>query len=118
MIEYAQKNPGKFRCGTLGIGSINHFQLEIIKSITGVDITMVPFKGASPAVTALLGGHIEAAFVAVVLSQPHYKSGKLRGILLDQKVPDLPDIPPSPTGLSTGSPFFLVWLLCTSRYPR
>ncbi|HUL22030.1 MAG TPA: tripartite tricarboxylate transporter substrate binding protein [Thermodesulfobacteriota bacterium] len=93
IIEYAQKNPGKFRCGTLGVGSINHFQLEIIKSLTNTDITMVPFKGASPAVTALLGGHIEAAFVAVVLSEPHYQSGKLRGILLDFKVAALPDIP-------------------------
>jgi len=96
VIEYARKNPGKFRCGTLGVGSINHFQLEIIKSLTGVDITMVPFKGASPAVTALLGGHIESAFVAVTISTPHYKSGKLRGILLDQKVADLPDIPTLP----------------------
>jgi len=96
MIAYAQKNPGKFRCGTLGVGSINHFQLEIIKSITNTDITMVPFKGASPAITALLGGHIEAAFVAVVLSEPHYQSGKLRGILLDQKVAALPDIPTLP----------------------
>jgi len=96
MIAYAQKNPGKFRCGTLGVGSINHFQLEIIKTITNTDITMVPFKGASPAMTALLGGHIEAAFVAVVLSEPHYQSGKLRGILLDQKVAALPDIPTLP----------------------
>lgn len=93
MIEYAQKNPGRFRCGTLGVGSINHFQLEIIKSLTNTDINMVPFKGASPAITALLGGHIEAAFVAVVLSEPHYQSGKLRGILLDHKVAALPDIP-------------------------
>jgi tripartite-type tricarboxylate transporter receptor subunit TctC len=95
-IEYAQKNPGKVRCGTLGVGSINHFQLEVIKSLTGADITMVPFKGASPALTALLGGHIETAFVAVIISQPHYKSGKLRGILLDQKVTDLSDIPTLP----------------------
>ncbi len=93
VIEYARKNPGKFRFGTLGVGSINHLQLEIIKSLTGVDITMVPFKGASPAITALLGGHIESAFVAVTISIPHYKSGKLRGILLDQKVAELPDIP-------------------------
>src|SRR4030042_2313150 len=93
IVEYARKNPGKFRCGTLGVGSINHFQLEIIKSITNTDINMVPFKGASPVVTAVLGGHIEAAFVAVVLSQPHYESGKLRGILLDHKVAALPDIP-------------------------
>jgi len=93
VIEYSRKNPGKFRCGSLGIGAITHFQLEMIKSVTGTDITFIPFKGASPAVTALLGGHIESTLVAVVLSQPHIKSGKLRGVLLDQKVADLPDIP-------------------------
>ena len=92
-IEYSRKNPGKFRCGSLGIGAITHFQLEMIKSVTGTDITFIPFKGASPAVTALLGGHIESTLVGVVFSQPHFKSGKLRGVLLDEKVADLPDIP-------------------------
>lgn len=93
VIDYALKNPGKFRCGTMGVGSIGHFRLEIIKSLTGADTTMIPFKGAMPAVTALLGGHIESAFVAVSLVRPHYESGKLKGILVDQKVADLPNIP-------------------------
>ena len=93
MIDFAQKNPGKFRCGTLGVGSINHFQLEIIKSLTGVDITMVPFKGASPAVTGLLGGHVEGTFIGRPVLEPHMRSGKLKGVLLDRKVADLPDIP-------------------------
>jgi tripartite-type tricarboxylate transporter receptor subunit TctC len=93
VIEYAKKNPGKFRVGTLGVGSINHFRLEIIKSLTGTDIGMIPFKGASPALVALLGGHVEAAFVAYAMVSPHYQAGKLRGILGDQKVAALPDIP-------------------------
>ncbi|HUL30519.1 MAG TPA: tripartite tricarboxylate transporter substrate binding protein [Thermodesulfobacteriota bacterium] len=93
VIDYAKANPGKFRCSTLGVGSINHFQLEIIKSLTNADMTMIPFKGASPAVTGLLGGHVEATFVALAVSEPHQRSGKLRGILFDRKVPDLPDIP-------------------------
>ena len=93
IVDYARANPGKFRCSTLGVGSINHFQLEIIKSLTNADITMIPFKGASPAVTGLLGGHVEATFVALAVSEPHHRSGKLRGVLLDRKVPDLPDIP-------------------------
>jgi tripartite-type tricarboxylate transporter receptor subunit TctC len=42
VIEDAKKNPGKFRCGTLGVGSINHLQLGIIQSLTGAEITMVP----------------------------------------------------------------------------
>ena len=45
MIEYAQKNPGKFRCGTLGVGSINHFHLEIIKSLTGCGYYNGSFQG-------------------------------------------------------------------------
>jgi len=93
VIEYAKKNPGKFRVGTLGVGSINHFRLEMIKSWAGVDIPMIPFKGAVPAVTAVLGGHIEAAFVAISLTDPHYQSGKLRPILVDQKVDRLPNVP-------------------------
>lgn len=93
VIEYAKKNPGKFRIGTLGVGSINHFRLEIIKSLTGTDIAMIPFKGSSPALTALLGGHIEGAFVAFNMVHAHYESGKLRGILADQKVAALPNIP-------------------------
>jgi tripartite-type tricarboxylate transporter receptor subunit TctC len=90
LVEYAKKNPGKFRIGTLGVGSINHFRLEIIKSLTGTDIAMIPFKGSSPALTALLGGHIEGAFVAFNMVHAHHESGKLRGILADQKVAALP----------------------------
>ncbi len=93
VLDYAKKNPGKFRCSTLGVGSINHFQLAIIKSTTGADITMVPFKGASPAVTGLLGGHVESTFVALAVSEPHHKSGKLRGLLVDRKLSDMPDVP-------------------------
>ena len=93
VIEYAKKNPGKFRCSTLGVGSINHLQLGIIMSLTGIEITMVPFKGASPAVTGLLGGHVEGTFIGRPVIEPHMRSGKLRGILLDRKVADLPDIP-------------------------
>ena len=77
----------------MGVGSIKHFQLEMIKAWTGVDITMIPFKAATPAVTAVLGGHMEAGFSALNLAEPHIASGKLRGILLDRKVPGLSTIP-------------------------
>ncbi len=93
VLDFIKKNPGKFRCGTMGVGSINHFRLEIIKSLTGVEISMVPFKGASPALTALLGGHIESCFTSVPATIQHYKSGTLRSILLDQKFAEMPEVP-------------------------
>src|SRR5262245_41553361 len=59
MVEFSKKNPGKIRLGTVGAGSVGHFTLEMINSLTGAGLTMVPFKGASPGVTAILGGHVE-----------------------------------------------------------
>jgi tripartite-type tricarboxylate transporter receptor subunit TctC len=93
VVEYSKKNPGKFRCGTLGVGSINHFRVEMIKNITGADITMIPFKGAMPALTALLGDHVESSFTAVAITFPHFQAGKVRPLLMDQRVPELPESP-------------------------
>jgi tripartite-type tricarboxylate transporter receptor subunit TctC len=59
LIEYSKKNPGKVRVGTFGVGSGGHFMVEIINSITGARMTMVPFKGASPAITAVPGGMLK-----------------------------------------------------------
>ena len=56
MVEFAKKNPGKVHVGTVGAGSVGHFTLEIINTLTGAGLIMVPFKGASPGVAAILGG--------------------------------------------------------------
>ena len=65
-IDYAKKNPGSARVSTPGQGSIDHFNLEIIQSLTGTTFTMIPFKGGAAAVTALLGGHVDAARLPTV----------------------------------------------------
>ncbi len=93
MIEYAKKNPGKIRCGTPGVGTVSDFDMEIIKALTGVSITVVPFKGASPAVTAILGGHVDAVVAAIGPLISHVRSGKTRGVLISDRFPDLPDVP-------------------------
>jgi tripartite-type tricarboxylate transporter receptor subunit TctC len=93
MIEYAKKNPGKIRCGTPGVGTVSDFDMEIIKALTGVNITIVPFKGASPAVTAILGGHVDAVIAAIGPLISHVRSGKTRGIIISDKFPEFPDIP-------------------------
>jgi tripartite-type tricarboxylate transporter receptor subunit TctC len=62
LVDHMTKNPGKVRMSTTGVGGVGHFNLEIIHTETKTEITMVPYKGASPAMTALLGGHV-AGFV-------------------------------------------------------
>jgi tripartite-type tricarboxylate transporter receptor subunit TctC len=93
LIDYAKKNPGKLRVSTIGVGAIDHFNLEIMQSITGAQFTHVPFKGGESVITALLGGHVEVTFDAFGKVNPHVTSGKLRILLISKKMPESPDIP-------------------------
>ena len=56
-------------------------------------MTMVPFKGGAPAITALLGGHVEGAALAVGAVAPHLKSGAMKGMVISSKFPALPEVP-------------------------
>ena len=93
MAEYGKKNPGNVRIGTVGPGSVGHFTVEIVNSLTGAEMTMIPFKGARPAVTAALGGHIEGASAAQGVVAEHLKAGTMRGIVASTKMPEFPQIP-------------------------
>ena len=93
LIDYAKKNPGKIRVGTMGVGSIDHFNLEIVQSITGAQFTHVPFKGGESTTTAVLGGHVEVTFDAFAKNAPHVDSGKLRILLISKKMSGYPQIP-------------------------
>jgi len=93
LLDYAKKNPGKLRVDTIGIGSPAHFDLEIIQSLTGAQFTHIPFKGGESVITALLGGHIEMTFDAINKLVPHVESGKLRVLLLTNKMADFPNVP-------------------------
>jgi tripartite-type tricarboxylate transporter receptor subunit TctC len=93
MIEYGKRSPGNLRIGTVGPGSVGHFTVEIVNSISAADMTMIPFKGAGPAVTAALGGHIEGAAAAQGVVAEHLKAGTMRGIIASSKMPEFPQIP-------------------------
>ncbi len=93
MVDHAKKNPGKLSIGTSGQGSIDHFNVEILKSLTGAHFTMVPFKGPAAAVTALLGGHVDACTGAISLITPHARAGKVRILIITKKMPQFPAIP-------------------------
>jgi tripartite-type tricarboxylate transporter receptor subunit TctC len=93
LVDFSKKNPGKIRVGTAGVGTAGHFALSLINSATGAGMIMVPFKGASPAATALLGGHVEAALVGIGTISGHLQSGQIRGLVVSNKSPVFPDIP-------------------------
>jgi len=93
LLDYMKKNPGKVRGSSSGVGSIGHFGYEVILMETGAGITMVPFKGAMPGFTALLGGHIEVAIPSITIISPHLTAGKARALLTSKKIPEHPNIP-------------------------
>jgi tripartite-type tricarboxylate transporter receptor subunit TctC len=93
LAEFSKKNPGKTRCATPGLGTLADLNLAYFKNHTGANVTMVPFKGASPAITALLGGHVEMATSAISPVIDHLRSGELRGLVISKRFPEFPNIP-------------------------
>jgi tripartite-type tricarboxylate transporter receptor subunit TctC len=93
LLSYMKQNPGKIRGSSTGAGSVGHFGYEVIHTETGAEINMIPYKGASPGLTALLGGHVEVAIPSFALVQPQLQAGKVRILLTSKKIPDYPQIP-------------------------
>lgn len=93
LVDYLQKNPGKIRGSSAGVGSVGYFGFEVIRAETGAGIINVPYKGASPGLTALLGGHVELNIPALGLVSPHLQAGKVRALLTSKKIPSFPRIP-------------------------
>jgi tripartite-type tricarboxylate transporter receptor subunit TctC len=94
-VEYGRRSPGKLSFGSSGTGSPHHLSGELLKSLTGLDMQHVPYKGAGPAVQDLLGGQIPALFTTLSTALPHIRSGKLRalGMVEAKRQPSAPDIP-------------------------
>ena len=78
LVAYLKANPGKINFGSAGNGASNHLSAELFKSVAGVNIVHVPYKGSPPAVTDLLAGQIGMMFETGPLIMPHVKSGRLR----------------------------------------
>jgi tripartite-type tricarboxylate transporter receptor subunit TctC len=94
-IAYAKANPGKIAMGSGGNGSPAHVVGEYFKLMTGTDLTHVPYRGAAPAVTDLIGGQIQVAFTELATSLAHVKSGSLRALAVTTtaRAQALPDVP-------------------------
>jgi tripartite-type tricarboxylate transporter receptor subunit TctC len=106
MIEYGKKAP--LSIGTAGVGSVGHFCVNTIAALTHTDLTMVPYTGATPALTAMRGNHVGAAILALGTMTGHLKSGAVRGILVSSKASDFPEIP-TLAELGYSEPLFGIW---------
>ena len=121
LIALARANPDKLRHGSTGIGSPHHLAGEIFKSMSGVKMVHVPYRGATPALIDVVAGHIEIYFGAMVSTLPHAKAGKVRalGVTTLKRVSAVPEIPTIDEqglkGFETGSWFGMSVPTGTSR---
>jgi tripartite-type tricarboxylate transporter receptor subunit TctC len=95
LIAYAKANPGKVNYGSGGIGSGNQLTAEMFKSMTGIDLVHVPYRGAGPAMVDLMGGQVQVMFNTMGASLQHVRAGKLRALAVATKTRQaaLPDVP-------------------------
>lgn len=95
LIKLAKAAPGKLNYGSAGPGTTPHIGAELLKLEAGIDMTHVPYKGAAPAVTGLLGGEIDVAMVDLLVVLPHVASGALKvlAVASPSRAPQLPDVP-------------------------
>ncbi len=95
LVDYAKRNPGKLNYGSSGNGSPQHLASEMLNFGAGIQTQHVPYKGAIPAITDLLGGRIQFFIGAVNSLLPHIKDGKLRALAGagGQRFAAFPDLP-------------------------
>jgi tripartite-type tricarboxylate transporter receptor subunit TctC len=95
LIALARAQPGKLTYGSAGVGTTSHLAGELFKSMAGVDVTHVPYKGNVPAITDLLAGQTSMVFATMPTVLPHVKAGKLKGIAVlgTNRSPAAPEVP-------------------------
>jgi tripartite-type tricarboxylate transporter receptor subunit TctC len=96
LVKHAKENPGKLSFGSGGVGASHHLYGEMFKSLTGVQMTHVPYRGTAPAITDLIAGHIQVLFSDPPPALPQIASGKVRaiGVTTAKRMGGAPNIPP------------------------
>jgi tripartite-type tricarboxylate transporter receptor subunit TctC len=121
LIAYAKANPGKLSYGSGGVGAPHHLYMELFKSMTGTQMTHVPYKGSLPALDDVVGGHIQLMFCDIPPAAGMVAAGKVRalGVSTKARVASYPDIP---TVAEAGVPGFDVagWfmIVAPAKTPR
>lgn len=95
LVAYAKANPGKLSYASSGVGSTYHLGAEMFRSMTGIEWTHVPYKGAAPAIQDVLAGHVPVMFDNASSAIQNMKAGRVRalGVASLRRYPSLPDLP-------------------------
>lgn len=95
LVQLAKANPGKLNFGSGGLGTSNHLGSELFKSLAGLNIVHVPYKGSNEAMVGMMGGHVDMVVIGVPPTLPHIKAGRVRplAVLAAERLPYLPDVP-------------------------
>jgi tripartite-type tricarboxylate transporter receptor subunit TctC len=95
LIAYAKAHPGELNYGTFGAGSTGHLNMELLRSLAGVELTAVHYKGATPALTDVVAGHIQMMYISVGSAVEPARGGLVRlvGVGADKRMVQLPDVP-------------------------
>src|SRR5205085_6929702 len=93
-ITYAKANPGKISMASFGAGSSSHVAGELFKTMTGVNLVHVPYRGSAPALTDMMSGQVQVMFDVMTSALPHIRSGALPPIAVAgrKRFPGLPDV--------------------------
>jgi tripartite-type tricarboxylate transporter receptor subunit TctC len=96
LITYAKANPGKLSFGSTGTGAVPHLAGELLKTMAGIEMVHVPYKGGPPALNDVMAGHIQLFFADTAIAPQLIESGKVRalGVSSKTRVGVLPDVPP------------------------
>jgi tripartite-type tricarboxylate transporter receptor subunit TctC len=106
-IAYAKAHPGKLNYGSAGHGNLTHVAVELLQLKTGIDMQHVPYKGATEAIAALLGGQVQLSFTETAGALPLARQGKVRALAIASPARD-PRAPDLPTFIEQGVPDFIV----------
>ncbi|MGH8567245.1 MAG: Bug family tripartite tricarboxylate transporter substrate binding protein [Gammaproteobacteria bacterium] len=110
-VRHAKASPGKLSYGSISIGSASHLTMEMLKSAAGINLVNVPYKGSAPAVSDLLAGNVQAAFLVPGNVLPHLKAGKLK-VLASTGKKRFAATPDTPTMIESGFKDFeaIAWI--------
>ncbi|PWT82639.1 MAG: MFS transporter [Blastocatellia bacterium] len=119
LIAYAKSNPGKISVASAGIGSAPHMYWELFRSVTGVDMLHVPYRGGGPALTDLLGGQVQAYFGTSASTIEYVRTGRVRALAVTSatRAAALPEVPAMAEFLPTYEASIFVGIVAPHNTP-